>query len=124
MTHDDGVSNPSANPSFDEILAGRLSRRDVLRGGLAAAGVAFLGSMGVRGARPAAAADLFGFQSVPVSTADKVVVPPGYTAQVLYAWGDPISDGPEFKADATNTADEQARQAGMHHDGMHFFPLP
>jgi secreted PhoX family phosphatase len=53
-----------------------------------------------------------------------VVVPPGYTAQVLYAWGDPISDGPVFKADASNTHQEQERQAGMHHDGIHFFPLP
>jgi hypothetical protein len=124
MTHDDGVSNPSANPSFEEILAGRLSRRDVLRGGLVAAGVAVLGGMTGRGTRPAEAADLFGFQGVPVSRADQVVVPPGYRADVLYAWGDPISDGPVFKADASNTADEQARQAGMHHDGIHFFPLP
>jgi secreted PhoX family phosphatase len=51
-------------------------------------------------------------------------VPPGYTAQVLFAWGDPVSDRPAFKADANNTTDEQALQAGMHHDAIHFFPLP
>ena len=61
---------------------------------------------------------------MPVSTADTLVVPPGYVAEVLYAWGDPISDGPAFKPDASNSVDDQLRQAGMHHDGMRFFPLP
>jgi secreted PhoX family phosphatase len=51
-------------------------------------------------------------------------VPAGYTADVLYAWGDPISDGPAFRRDAGNTVADQERQAGMHHDGIHFFPLP
>ena len=31
---------------------------------------------------------------------------------------------PAFRLDASNSAAEQALQAGMHHDGMHFFPLP
>ena len=53
-----------------------------------------------------------------------MVVPSGYTAQVFFAWGDPISDGPVFKPDASNTAAEQMLQAGMHHDAIHFFPLP
>jgi secreted PhoX family phosphatase len=50
---------------------------------------------------------------------------PGYTWQVVNAWGDPIVAGaPEFKNDASQSATDQALQAGMHHDGMHFFPLP
>ena len=53
-----------------------------------------------------------------------VVVPEGYTSRLFFAWGDPISDGPSFKPDASNTAADQAVQAGMHHDGMHFFSLP
>jgi secreted PhoX family phosphatase len=31
---------------------------------------------------------------------------------------------PEFRTDAGNSAAEQALQAGMHHDGIHYFPLP
>ena len=31
---------------------------------------------------------------------------------------------PAFKPDASNTTDEQAVQAGMHHDGMAWFSLP
>ena len=30
---------------------------------------------------------------------------------------------PAFKPDASNSAAEQEAQMGMHHDGMHFFPL-
>ena len=63
------------------------------------------------------------FKSVPVSTADEVVVPNGYTAEVLIAWGDPLSNGPLFKQDASNTAAEQERQWGMHNDGLVYFPI-
>ena len=50
-------------------------------------------------------------------------MPPGYTARVLIAWGDPVSDGPEFKQDASNTAAEQALQRGMHNDSVVYFPI-
>jgi secreted PhoX family phosphatase len=117
---DRGV-NPSSNRIFSELIDARLSRRRLLQGGVAAAALALLG----RPASPAAATTaLLGFRSVPVSTADTVSVPAGYTADVLYAWGDPVSDGPAFKPDASNTAADQERQAGMHHDAIHFFPLP
>src|SRR5262245_30347456 len=35
-----------------------------------------------------------GFQPVPVSTADRIVVPPGYRTEVLYAWGDAAGIAP------------------------------
>jgi uncharacterized protein len=41
----------------------------------------------------------------------------------LIAWGDPVSDGPAFKQDASNSAAEQAEQWGMHNDGMVYFPI-
>ena len=54
-----------------------------------------------------------------------MVVPPGYTWQVVNAWGDPIRPGaPTFRPDASQSAADQAQQAGMNHDGMAFFPLP
>jgi uncharacterized protein len=118
--HEDAGVNPTANPTFASVVAARLSRRRLLQGGLAAAALSVLG----RPTGPASAAPLLGFKSVPVSTADTVVVPPGYSAEVLYAWGDPISDGAAFRPDAANTVADQERQAGMHHDGIHFFPLP
>ena len=66
---------------------------------------------------------LLGFTGIAVSSADTVVVPEGYTAKVLIAWGDPVSDGPAFKPDASNTAADQAQQWGMHNDGVVYFPI-
>ncbi len=67
---------------------------------------------------------LLGFKGVPVSTADSVVVPEGYTVQVIAAWGEPVGlsgENPSFKPDASNTPADQEAQMGMHHDGVHYF---
>lgn len=74
----------------------------------------------------AAAADTtskrLGFEPVPASSEDTVIVPPGYRAQVFARWGEPISGSyPAFAVH--NTGAEQGMQMGMHHDGMHFFPI-
>lgn len=118
--------NESSNTSFGEILEARLSRRGLLKGAAALATASALPLSGCastaapREAKP-------GFRGISTSTADAVRVPEGYAANVLYAWGDPVghpSGSPAFRADAGNSADEQALQAGMHHDGIHYFPLP
>ncbi|HZE91175.1 MAG TPA: alkaline phosphatase PhoX [Rhizobacter sp.] len=67
---------------------------------------------------------LLGFKSVPVSTADTVTVPEGYSVQVIAPWGESVGlsgDNPVFRPDASNTAAEQEAQLGMHHDGIHYF---
>lgn len=137
---DEGVSNQSENEHFQDVLDARLSRRGFLTGGFATAAAMSLGGVeALLKAVPASAqgteeADdteakiegrkpLIGFESVPVSSADDVVVPKGYTAEVLIAWGDPISNGPAFKQDASNSAADQARQWGMHNDGLVYFPI-
>ena len=101
----DTTANTSSNPTFAAMLSQHWSRRQVVWGGLVAAGVTLADGTGLARFRRRAEAStpLFGFQSIPVSKADQVVVPPGYTAQVLFAWGDPVSDGPAFKPDASNT---------------------
>ena len=61
-----------------------------------------------------------------LGAADTVVVPAGYTAQAIAPWGDPIGIPgamPAWRPDASNSAADQAVQLGMHHDGMHFYPL-
>ena len=141
---DESVSNTSGNEHFQDILSARLSRRHLLAGSLATvAAVSLCGIKGVLSAMPASAQEtveddddaeegtegrgrrkpMLRFKSVPVSTADEVVVPNGYTAEVLIAWGDPLSNGPVFKQDASNTAAEQAHQWGMHNDGLVYFPI-
>ncbi|MGZ8996438.1 MAG: PhoX family protein [Rhodospirillales bacterium] len=122
---DEGIDNPSGNPTLTEVMAARASRRGVLVGGLTAAvAVALAGSW-----RPAAAAEkaadekesLLGFAPVPVGEADAVRVPEGYRVQVLAPWGTPLDGSGGFSPAATGA--EQARQVGSHHDGMHFFPI-
>ena len=85
--------------------------------------VALFGQGCATGAGPRGA---LGFTGVAASARDTVVVPPEYEFQVLYPWGTPTGVAgrmPAFAPDASNSADDQALQAGMHHDGMHFFAL-
>ncbi|CAN5543889.1 PhoX family phosphatase [soil metagenome] len=75
---------------------------------------------------PTSSTHLPAFASVPATLRDGITLSPDYEAQVLYPWGTPTGLAarmPAFAPDGTNSADEQAAQAGMHHDGMHFFPL-
>ncbi|MCP9759050.1 DUF839 domain-containing protein, partial [Aquitalea sp. S1-19] len=119
-------SNESGNPAFSAVLDARLSRRSVLQAG-GAAGVAGLLPALVQAAPMSEKPAVLGFAPVPFSVEDRVVVPQGYVADVLYAWGDQVGIkgmSPAFKPDASNSAAEQEVQAGMHHDGMAFFPLP
>jgi len=132
-------SNPSANPSLHEVADAR--RRLLLRGGVGSAVAAsfagVLAPLSLAAAKATAgqpgSGDLaalgrrIGFQ--PLSMAGKLApltVPPGYTARVIYRWGDAVGVAgqmPAFKPDASNSAAEQALQAGMHHDGMAYFAL-
>ena len=110
------------------MLDARVSRRGLLTKGLATAAFLSLGGVdALMRAVPAAAqqngSSLLGFHGISVSDADTVVVPPGYTAEVLISWGDPVSKGPAFKQDGSNTAVEQAQQWGMHNDGLVYFPI-
>jgi secreted PhoX family phosphatase len=126
MHDDDTISNPSGNPTFDEVNAERraLLKGSLAGGALALAGIPFAGCAATPGpagapAKPATP----GFVPVAPSKADAIVVPEGYEAYVLYAWGDPVSAGPAFRQDASNTAADQAEQAGMHHDALHYFAM-
>src|SRR5512139_419053 len=121
---DPGAGESNHHVAFD-MLADPFRRRllsagilTISGGALAAAGVP-LPSLAASAGR--AAGVLHDFAGIPPSTADAVIVPEGYSATLLYAWGDPISDGPRARADAGDDAAAQMQQAGMHHDGMHFF---
>ncbi|WP_024554506.1 PhoX family protein, partial [Franconibacter helveticus] len=134
--HSEEISNRSSNPVFSEVADAFLSRRRFLQlGVVAGAAVSFPlllkseNALAAAGASPSkiAKAVSLGFTSIPVSTEDTVIVPQGYVARPFYRWGDAVGlkgNLPEFKKDGSNTTDEQAAQAGMHHDGMAWFSLP
>jgi len=126
---DELPSNHCANPHMSELIDQR--RRQILAGGAALGALGFLGVLpqAVEAAEQSAAMPLrkrnrLPFDAVPVSRADGITVPAGYRASVFVPWGTPISGRfPAFLEDASNSAQDQAEQVGMHHDGMHFFPI-
>ena len=110
---------------FDEVVAERISRRTLLKGAAGVSIVSFLGGNRGPSAWAKSRSALLGFPSIPTSRADTVTLPPEYIWTVVNAWGDPmVAGGPEFRHDAGQSAADQALQAGMHHDGMNYFPLP
>jgi secreted PhoX family phosphatase len=124
---DEIPSNHSPNPSFAEIAEARLGRRGMLMGGLATAIAGFIGASArpaaAQGATPAAQGPSIGFKAVPISPNDTVVVPEGYSVQVVIPQGTPLNGSPAARGLPEITAAEQAQAIGAHHDGMHFFPI-
>jgi secreted PhoX family phosphatase len=128
-------SNPSGNPTLDDLIdARKMSRRTFLQGSLGiTASAAFGGSLFdslIRGAyaAPAPLASI-GFSSVPTNLYlspgdDSVTVPAGYTARVLVAWGDSLTNAPHWDPAGAMTEAVQLRTFGAHIDGMRLFPFP
>jgi secreted PhoX family phosphatase len=118
-------SNRSSNPSIHDISDPQ--RRIVLRGGALAAAISLMGPLaGCASLGAAASGPKLGFKGIPVGVGDKLVVPEGYIATAIAAWGEPVGvpgNMPAFKFDASNSAADQAVQMGMHHDGVEFFPF-
>lgn len=133
---DELPSNGSDNLHINDLIAG-LKRREVLAGGATLGALAFLG-VSLPGQAQATEIEAearglgfpfrprkrLGFEGIPTGRADTVAVPPGYKATAFIPWGTPITGRyPAFADDASNSAQDQAEQTGMHHDGMHFFPI-
>jgi secreted PhoX family phosphatase len=110
-------------PTLGEVMAERLSRREVL-GGLAASVVlARFGRAADAGPGPRSPSSL-GFEGLGNVLSPTHRVPPGYEARVLLRWGDPVcSDAPAFDAHAL-TEGAQSRQLGYDADFLAFLPLP
>lgn len=130
-TFDPRKLNRSPNAPFSDILNAAMSRRSLVKGGAGMAALGLFASVGLTGCSdddddndPAQSASTLNFESIPGSLTDAVTVASGYTAAVLAPWGTPLnSTANDWQSDGSNTAEDQANSVGMHHDGMHFFPL-
>ena len=132
---DDLDNNTSGNPSLHEVLASRMHRRHVLKGGVGAMTMAGLGTLGLSacGGGSSSGGDIaapavvlptprLAFNAVNKALTDRITVPDGYTATVIYATGDSIDNAvSDYKNDGTDS--NFARRSGEHHDGMHYFGL-
>jgi secreted PhoX family phosphatase len=117
-------SNRSANP--DIHMVSDPARRLWLQGGLGALMAGALGPMLGGCATATGDGPLLGFKGIPTTDKDNMVVPEGYEAVAFAAWGEPIGvsgNMPAFRWDVGNSAADQAVQMGMHHDGLHYWPL-
>ncbi len=126
--------NNSQNDYFEAIARRMISRRGLLRGGAAAAGMLVISTSGLSQAGKALAAGTIeeatgttkGLTFAPISLNgdDKITVPPGYKSEILIRWGDPMftdaGTGFEF---GTQTAAQQERQFGYNCDWIGFIPL-
>ena len=137
--HDSEDHNTSANPSLNDIIDARLSRRGLFQAGFGTAGTAVLGTIGLSAcgggssatvATPAVVAPPvvalgatpLGFTPVAKSKLDTVVIAAGYTATPIYALGDPLTAATSaYKNDGTDT--DFDNRAGDHHDGMEYYGL-
>ncbi|WP_318446296.1 PhoX family protein [Photobacterium leiognathi] len=135
-TFDPTRYNTSNNKTFEDVLQANLQRRSILKGGLGVSAMTALGAFGLAGCNSSSSTEgttakvadrsqaVLNFDSIPGSLTDAVSIPPGYTAQVLVPWGTPLNaNGNVWKNDGTNDSTDQLNALGMHHDGMHFFPL-
>jgi secreted PhoX family phosphatase len=131
LVSDDAFAHPTAHASLSEVIESRLSRRTLLRGVLGSGTSVALGSFTMSacggddgdgaGDAPAAsqqarrdadAGPLLRFGAVGKSLEDRVQVPAGYAATVLYATGDALRrETPAFRNDGSDT--EWEHRAGI-----------
>jgi uncharacterized protein len=123
---------PDVTP-FEQLLSQRLTRRRLLATGAAIAPLAIAGGGLLSAcASPPMPARSLSFKPIQGSTADEVLLPPGYQHDVVVRWGDSLwtsapdldaarlADGVLLKSGA---AESQQRQFGTSCDAIHYFPL-
>ncbi len=121
--------NPSTAPSMGDVIATRFGRRDVMRGALAVSAVtAVLGPMALTSspaeAQTAAPASRYTFTEIEHGVDETHHVAPGYSADVLIRWGDPVLPGAPAFDPMNQTAAAQEQQFGYNCDYVGYVGLP
>lgn len=134
--HDNQIDNPTSTKPFNDYLKTDLTRRNLLKGGTVAAVTTFAAGAGFTpSANATSSSDFYDYWSRyrrdrgainfnPVTLAQGSGPVPAissdYQFEVLIPWGDPLEPhGPDFSYPPT--AEDQALQIGIGHDGMTFF---
>jgi len=117
--------NKSTAPTLGDVINRRFGRRDMMRGALAVSAITAVAGPAALGSKAAKAqAGSFNFDELEAGVSDTHEVAPGYDANVLIRWGDPVVKGaPAF--DVNNlSADAQEMQFGYNNDYIGYVPLP
>jgi len=115
----DPIVNPTDKKTISELV--NPQRRNIL---ISSAVAALFAHSNVLASEKSSKA-LFGFKSVSYTLAnDDIQVPTGYSWSVVAAWGDSINGQTKsISPDVSDSASDQEKQFGMHHDGCAFFPV-
>lgn len=124
--------NDSPNDSIQEVLARRISRREMLRNSLVGAPALVLTTSAVAGSissalannAPANGHSALTFAPISLTKEDDIILPEGYSYQVLVRWGDAIIPGARPLDFNFQNAATQAGQFGYNCDFIGYFPLP
>ncbi len=112
------------NETFGDIIARNIARRSFLLGLGASVPVLMTAKLpGISGEAEAANVDKLRFKPIQPSSADEILVPQGYTHDVLVSWGDPLFPGAPKLNVAKQTAAAQNQQFGYNNDFVGFFDL-
>ncbi len=122
---------------LDDVIRNMpLARRTMLRGGFGAGLGAIFGITGLTAcggggggdgqssAEQVAQSFAASFQKVLTSTTDSVILPAGYTMDVLFSAGDAVEPNSVAYAGTPLASADTEKFAGGNHDGMFFFTLP
>jgi len=124
--HDDIPRSPADGETIGDVIITRYSRRQVMRGTLGVAAAAALfgpAALAAGKATAASAPDRFDFAEIEAGMDKTHHVAPGYRAQVLLRWGDPLfPDSPSFNPSGQSAA-AQLKQFGYNNDYIAFFRL-
>jgi secreted PhoX family phosphatase len=128
--------NRSSNDYIGDVVETAITRRTVLKGGLSALVIGALSGAGaLTGARPASARpgragwsdSGTGLRFTPIrpqdAATDAVVLPNGYTHDIVLRWGDPVLPGAPAFDFHNQTPEAAAQQFGYNCDFIGFLPL-
>jgi secreted PhoX family phosphatase len=97
--------------TLGEVVHRKIARRTLLKGILAFPVVTLAPSFLMSRASHGAEIDQLRYQPIALSLEDEIKVPPGYSADVLLRWGDPILAGESLIALHREGADASARKS-------------
>ncbi|MDX8451758.1 PhoX family phosphatase [Mesorhizobium sp. VK9D] len=121
-------SPSSSSPVIRDVIAARVSRRELLKSGLASgaliAGGSFVGSLFAGETHAAAAQSTLGFPELKRVYDKTHAAAEGYETTIVARWGDPLAAGlAEFDGNKV-AAEEQEKRFGYNCDYIAFMPLP
>ncbi len=125
---EDVPSNQSIAPTIGEVIGRRFGRREFLKGSLAVTvmGAAMdpLSQAVARAARAGTVMTPFTFEEISHGVDERHHVAPGYDAEILIRWGDPVlPDAPPFDP-RNQSAEAQEMQFGYNNDYIGYVGLP